>query len=227
MIRFPTQEAEALRQSEARQSITFAAAFGVFTLVLTVAAAFFGWLLALPFAGYLSALVFIGGGMYVFVILRAGWKRGSGVVTRVVDVAENWFDAEIKLKMSALILPPAPELPLPPENRMIAVSASGRAGQIPLDLVDGWLDPRDADWFAEFLANGNKWTESFLEKMPLPYSGALFGKDRDNSPYRKLMTKCIRFEIIGNRGGPGNYTGDLLLKDPKEIARRLKTPTPA
>ena len=210
--------------SEAKQSLTFALAFGVFTIVLTFAAALFGWLLALPFAGYLSALVFVGGGLYVFVILRAGWKRGGGVVLRVVQVAEDWFDAEIRLKMSALDAAPAPTPALPTENRVIPHSVNGREGALALDLIDGWLDPRDADWFALYLARGNKWTETILEKMPLPYSGVLMGKDRENSPYHKLMLKCVAQGVIGGRGGPGNPTGKLLLFDEKEIAQRLKLP---
>lgn len=223
MIRFPTKEAEELRQSETRQSLTFALVFGVFTICLTLAAALFGWLLAVPFTGYLSALVFIGGGIYVFVILRAGWMRGGGVVNRVVEVAERWLDAEIELKSSARALPPAPTLPLPPENRVIPHTILGRGGELALDLIDGF-DPRDLDWFAKYLANGNKWTEAALEHMPLPHSGILIGKDREGAPYRKLMTKCVNKSIIGGRGGPGNPSGKLAVTDEKMIARLLKEP---
>lgn len=224
MMRFPTQEAESLRQSETRQSLTFALAFGVFTLVITVAAAVFGWMLDIPFAGYIAALVFTIGGLYVFFVLRAGWHRGSGVVNRVVEVAENWFDAEIKLKLAAHVLPPTPDPAPTPENRMIPHTVNGRVGELPIDLIDDWLDPRDADWFAKYLAQGNKWTETVLEKIPLPYSGQTIGKDRDNSPYHHLMAKCVAQEIITGRGGPGNPSGKLAITDEKEIARRLRIP---
>lgn len=231
MIRFPTVEAEDLRESETRQSLTFAFAFGVFTVILTIAAALFGWLLALPYAEYLTALVFVAGGLYVFLILRRGWLNGREIVSRVVRVAEDWASAEIDVKLAALT--PA-ATPAPAPDRLLPHSVDGRVGELAVDLVDGWLDPRDADWFALYLAKGNPWAERQLKNMPLMHTTddkgnpLLFGKDRDKppSPYHKLMVKCVTQEIIGNRGGPGNYTGDLLIADAKEIARRLKTNTP-
>jgi hypothetical protein len=99
-------------------------------------------------------------------------------------------------------------------------------GEFTTDLIDGF-DPRDLDWFAKYLSNGGKWTEAALEHLPLPYSGARLGKAEPSTPYSRLVGRCVDRGIIGDRGGPGNKPGILLVKDEKEIARLLRTAPPA
>lgn len=147
------------------------------------------------------------------------------------DRVEKSAIGESKLDSAA---PPAPTpAALPPLTapRLIPVSANGSRGVLAVDLIDGWLDPQTADWFALYLVSGFKWTENELKDREVPYSNppTKFGKHRSDppSPYRKLMDKCVVMEIIVNRGGPGNDTGDLAIRDVKEIARRLKLPSPS
>lgn len=228
----PSELATVLGDTEMQSGILAATSIGLFSLAFLLVASILRAFGIFPMELYqwsVVGLVFLAAFVMGGIIFLA-WLRSRGHRERVA----RWAAPENKLENTAPT--PAPTLPTTPNTpeRMIPHNIGGRAGELAVDLIDGWLDPRDADWFAQYLANKNKWTEALLEKMPLHYTTddkgvpLNFGKDRDKppSPYHKLMVKCVSMEIIGNRGGPGNYTGDLLITDKAEIAKRLKTTSP-
>ncbi len=219
MIKFPTDEAEALRQSEESHALVFAWAFGVFTVFLSAGAALFGWALALPFTGYMAALVFLAGGISIGVILLTGLRRGRRAVSEVIGAAEKWLNTEIKLKTAALSAPSAPALPLPAPEREVVVSRGNRVEQIPLELVHGF-DPRDLRFLCRLLANGFKFTEAAMERLTLPYSGESMGKADGNTNYARFMAACVAGGVISGR--TARQSGQLVVTDPDEMYRRIK-----
>ena len=93
-----------------------------------------------------------------------------------------------------------------------------------MNLVHGF-DERDLAWLFLFLENGGKWTETVMENMPLPHSKEKLGKQQGNTPYARFMDVCTRAEIIVGRGGPGNPSGKLVVRDAHEmmlLAKRLE-----
>lgn len=219
MISLPTRAAEDLRQSESEHTITFAIAFGALGIIATLATALFGWILVLPFAGYLTALIFLAGGLAVGIILLTGLRRGRWFLTRIVDIAENWIAAEIRAKE----LPTPAYLPteaIPP--REIPVTSGNRAGVLTIDFVNGF-DPRDLEWFAKYLANGNPTSEARLEHLPLPHEGILCGGAASGTPFTRLLDLCEAKGVLTARDAVRRKSGKLLVPDEKEIAQLLKT----
>lgn len=219
MITLPTEEAEALRQSEMDHSITFALAFGILTVIATLATALFGWVFALPFVGYLTLIMFLIGGMAVGFVLLTGLRRGRWIIRRVVEIAEDWIDAEISAKQRATALP-TPTLPstLPLENRMIPVSTGDRVVDLPLDLIHGF-DPRDLMFLCRQVARRN-YTEEGMEKLELPYSHDVMGKAQPGTRYTLFMELCVTAGIIEGRAP--KKSGTLAVTDPDEMMRRIR-----
>ncbi len=218
---------DALQQIQTKHVKSFSWMAIGFGLVLV-----FAWLIVGSAMGASWWMLEVG---VAILILLFGFAVGSLLVTGAVRgfMLGGRFWGQLKAhmeharkleseKIAAARLPPAPALPPAAENRLIPHSINGRAGELAVNLIDDWLDPRDAEWFAEYLAKGNKWTEAMLEKMPLHHTGGTFGRDKEGTPYRKLMDKCVAQGIIIERGGDGNFTGKLAIKEEKEIARRLK-----
>lgn len=217
MITLPTRAADELCKTESEHSLTFAVAFGVLAVIATIATAFFGWVLALPYAGYLTVLIFLAGGIAVGVILLTGLRRGRWFLTRVIGIAEDWIDAEIKAKE----LPTSTYLPTEtPQPREIPVTNGNRAGVVTLDYVNGF-DPRDLTYFATYLARGNPTSEARLEQMPLPYEGGAFGGATPGTPFTRILDLCEQKNILSPRDGQRRKSGKLLITDEKEILRLL------
>lgn len=213
---------EGLREVGTRHAVTFALFVFAGGIVLSLAVALIGAVLAVPATPGVSAAL-----LFAFILLAMAFGisefvKTGGRVGRVVDTGIDLLNAEIDAKYPAPpALPAAYPAPLP-EKTDIVVTAGSREVVLPA-LVNGF-DPRNLDWFAVYLANGNPWTEKKLEMMPLPHGGEKIGKEGENTVYHNLMALCTARGIIVGRGGPGNSTGKLAVTDVNEIKRLLKQP---
>lgn len=223
MIRL--DEVDLLRRGEISSSLIVGGAILTLTVVLFLLLGLIGTLAGWEILPALLTIVLFVGGMSAAVIFVTGWERGHGHAQAVIEKVKAVIDAEIAARKAAL--PPVPALPaaLPEPTETIRVTNGSRVEDIPRNLVHGF-DPRDLEWLAQYLANGNKWTEAALEKMPLPYSKEKFGKAEGNTPYMRLFGVpdglMIRAGVITGRGGPGNAAGKLAVTDAAEMVRRIK-----
>ena len=205
------------QQNDAALGRAFRVAFGLIacSFLLAFAAVFVAWSQKWDIALTVGGVVFVGGSL-AFVTIGATYVVSLLVEMRAADMGRAWVEHE----MSAKGLPPAAS-PLPePTPVQLRVTSGERAGLIEMTQLHGF-EIDDLKWFCRYLANGNAWTEARLENMPLP-SGVVLGRDREGSPYRRLMGLCVSTGIISARGGNGNKTGTLAITDAGEMLERLR-----
>ena len=187
-----------------------------------------------PFAVGVVLSVLLGYGLARILYAGELFLRTAAANRRIVyngDVPVLYFlpnGSEYEIldpKLLPQTAPAYPTLPLPEENRTVDVNRGGvTVDKLPLNLVHGF-DERDLAWLFLFLENGGKWTETVMENMPLPHSKEKLGKQQGNTPYARFMDVCTRAEIIVGRGGPGNPSGKLVVRDAHEmmlLAKRLE-----
>ncbi len=230
MIRLPVAEAERLRFGHLHTAWVGLVLTVVFTLFSILILSVMAWLEAWDWVivnWVVVALLFIGGASsfaIIFYGIRMAWSEYHNVIEQWLE----WVQMEIEnhRKVPEIVAAPTlPALAAPaplPASRVIPVTAGGSRAEVALELVNGF-DPRALRWLAEYLANGNKFTEAAMEKLPLPYSlsGEVLGKAEGATPYYRLMTLCVERGIIVGRAAEKRQSGELALKDAREIYRRL------
>lgn len=214
-----------LRAASTRHALTFGGVVIGMGFLFALAFALVGAFLEIPFSGYVAGAIFFAFGMVCVVIVIQQYNEITRHIHNVVAVALDMLEAETEHKYR---LPPLPTY-LPTEPETFKLTASGGAGgeavqEVVKELVNGF-DPRDLDWFAKYLASGNRYSEAALEKMPLPYEGVLLGGLTEGTPLTRLLNLCEEKKILSPRDGKSRKTGKLLIVEEKEIARRLKEKT--
>jgi hypothetical protein len=184
-------------------------------------------------------LVFVAG-MLVLLFVVLAFLRGRDHLNdfrHTLLGQEEWRTEEIKAQIQVLVnavkngLPTATETAyLPNKTETFQLTAPSGAGgavvtnTIAKELVNGF-DPRDLNWFATYLANGNAPSETRLERMPLPYGGGNFGGLTEGTNLSKLLDLCEARGILSPRDAERRKPGKLLITDEHEIARLLKETT--
>lgn len=207
-----------------------ALAFAFFALSLCLAflITLAGWIadsdvsfpLTLVFAGCGGGMVF----SIAMIIPRTWshirWERETREIAQ-----DRQYEIEIlRFTPPTPALPPAPALPQPDIH---ATLVSGREVDIPRETIHG-MEPVDVEWLATYLANGNKFTEAALEKMPLISNPKeRWGKAEGATPYNRMFNAesgiLIQAGVIAGRGGAGNPSGKLVETDAREIVRKVRS----
>lgn len=132
---------------------------------------------------------------------------------------------ESKVEVPALPTPSLPALSAPVENPIKATLASGREVEVARNLWHGF-EPDDLLYLCQYLADGNKWTESVMERLRLPVSRELIGKAQGDTYYQRSFGVpdgvFLRAGVITGRGGKGNPSGTLALADYTDIVKAVK-----
>lgn len=213
MMRLPVQEADLLRDGEIRTGITIAAAFAVVTLLVMLGAIGVSMALVPDLTGIVVAVVFALGGATVALVLILAFRRSRWHMQTIVTAWKEWIEAEIDAKYPA----PAPAQLPAQETQTVPVTSGVKE---PAEI--GGFDKADLLALCRAFAAGMKWTEEKMVGFVLPHTTETLTKAR----YIQLMALFVERGVIDERGGPGNRTGKLLVKDPDEAYARLTNSTP-
>lgn len=218
-----------LRQVGTKQGVSAAVYILTFGCLFTAAVFFFGaiggfnpvWIAAFVFGACGLAAFAVG---LAFILLNAGQIRG--IVTRAMTM----LDRETEHRFPTPTLPadstPTPALPEGNANGKTEMQELSRGGERDR-LIQGFA-PATIMWMCDYLANGNRWSEAALEKMPVPHQQppARFGKAEGDTIYQRMFHPdtgvFCRAGIIVERGGASNAMGKLAVRSPLEMLRLLK-----
>jgi hypothetical protein len=195
--------------------------FGVGLLVvLATAAAGMMWF-ELNFLSVLTLMGMALGLVLLFFVLSSAHTVSTWISDEIAEIIE-WSKHER--------VEPTPSLPatlpatLPQENRVIPVTAGGRAGVVSLNPPAHGFDERDLMYLCGLIAGGYKFTEENMEKLRLPYSGEVMGKAQPGTWYTRFMDVCTAAGII--EGRRPKFSGKLVVTDPDEMVLLIKALPP-
>ena len=218
-------EADIIRKTITSVGINYAALFGILTLVLAILFSIYAVIDTMPIDQYKLGLAtcLSLGGFIVGGVLLWSWNRTMAYIGRIMDTLyprpENNYNS-------------LPEVPtdtyLPTETDKIdtfTLTTPSGVGEVVKELVNDF-DPRDLRHLSLHLAAGNPYSEKALESFVLPYEegNPQMGGLTAGTRLTKFLDLCERKEIMTARDAAKKKSGVLLIKDAKEIERRLLDP---
>lgn len=144
--------------------------------------------------------------------LAAGLFRIRNAVSEFLADCIEWSAAEREARYAKPAAPPAP----PPAPPVVTV------GVAEPELIGG-IDARDLDYFDREIERVG-WTERQWVGRTLPYGFDL--SKGENGGYARLIQLYVDRGLIAERGGAGNKTGVMTVKDHAERMRVLRNRLP-
>ena len=219
-----------LRRVSTRQAVNVAGFILIFGCLFAMASIVVIGVMGKFDALWIAALVFAGFGFAAFAAGLAIFGLNIWHSREIVQRGITLLDREIARRL------PAPEpTPTPAPAHTLPANEKGADGDTQAESRGGererqiqGFDAATIAWVCDYLANGNRWTEAAMEKMPVPhmFPPARFGKAEGGSPYQRLFDSehgiFVRAGIIVERGGEGNSPGKLAIKSPLNMLERIK-----